>query len=109
MKPRKAWTVAEKNGKMIMALSGSPILRRTKVDAAKYETYNMDGTSDGSHAVRVRIVEDAAVERAIEALRESLGIFRELAIESAGGPRYNHYSILVLEREEAIRDLGGRP
>lgn len=87
MKPARAWVNLETSGG-IAKCDGYPVLFANKTEAAQ-------GTRNGwgERPLRVRIIEDAAVERVIAILRTTLRL-----------EGYDHNVI-----KGAIRDLGGRP
>lgn len=84
MKPTKAWAIRDERGRL-MDLGYAPSLFKTKADARTWSAVEA-----GESPLRVRIVEDAAVERAIAVLRK-------------------YYSPGWDDVGTAIRDLGGRP
>ena len=89
MKPCKAWAIADNCGRLIETNAGVPILRATHNNPC-------DWVEDDERFVRVRILEDAAVERAIAVLRSLDADFW------VGNPTGDKI-------EAAIRDLGGKP
>lgn len=86
MKPRTAWGIASESGRLIENNSGTPIMRATQNNPC-------DWLDDGERFVRVRIIEDAAAEKAISCLRRIKPY--------AAGVDWSEY-------EAAIRGLGGK-
>lgn len=94
MKPARAWAVVDQRGVHLRSMYGVPMLRKSKRESRLYEQWSEDGKRQYLRALRVRILDDVAVERAIAVLR--------LAGENLG-------HVLTLEIPAAIRDLGGKP
>lgn len=93
MKPAKAWALANKAGTLYETNSGVPILRKTQNNPC-------DWMEDGDRFVRVRIIEDAAVERAIRAMKD---------MERLAGKNMSDDADELVALRAAIRDLGGKP
>ena len=98
MKPTKAWAVADGRG-VVQEHTACP----KKACAAAFVT------EDGERVVRVRILDDAAVKRAIAALQAFLKNLRTGALNTAGTPSYKQYADKINAVKSAIRDLGGKP
>ena len=86
MKPARAWAVVSPSDKLAYNEHNEFHILRRKRDDQRMAKY-------GFRALRVRIIEDAAVERVIAILRTTLRL-----------EGYDHNVI-----KGAIRDLGGRP
>ena len=89
MKPARAWAVVSPSDKLAYNEHNEFHILRRKRDDQRMAKY-------GFRALRVRILDDAAVERAIAVLR---------AAEANLGTAYPFTSDI----HAAIRDLGGRP
>lgn len=92
MKTRKGWAIINEHGRLDAVAHPAKPCR-----------------FPGEHIIRVRIIEDAAVERAIEVLRVDHRRAQARAMNSAGTPRYEEDADKALQIESAIRDLGGKP
>lgn len=93
MKPAKAWAVVSPSDKLAYNEHNEFHILRRKRDDQRMAKY-------GFRALRVRILDDAAVERAIAALRTAIDTAEKL---------YDLASEEAALYKDAIRDLGGRP
>lgn len=108
MRPAKAWAVVQESGRLLSTGMDTPLLRTMRGETIPY-TIARSNERSGCKPLRVRILDDAAVERAIAALKVKLERLRACALNAAGTPSYEQYSDQVSGVEDAIRDLGGKP
>ena len=97
MRPMKLWAVVQKSGRLLLT-GNTPLTRTTRSEILPF-SMPYSNEVGGRRAVRVRILEDAAVKRAIAVLKGQLGVLGE-DIFGGGGDA---------DIKAAIRGLGGKP